>query len=95
MARDVAANICRRYSGLAAECRNQHVVQVALTDDREAIQEKKIDHLTGFVIWQLDAVRANLLPHGNHLADDWIDGLGEGCARFVHGDIEHANRAAA
>jgi hypothetical protein len=94
MASDVAANIVGRNSRLAAECGNQNLVQITLSDNCEAVQEKEINHVCGFTVCQLHAFRANLLPGGNHLADDWIDGLGECWARFVDGNIEHANRTA-
>ena len=94
MAGDVAANICRRDSGLAAECGNQNFVQIIPSDNCQAKQKKKIDRLARLPVWQLHPIRPHLLPRRNHLADDWIDRLGKCCACFVDGNIEHANRTA-
>ncbi len=78
-----------------AERGNEDVVQVVLTYDCEAIQEKVIDHLPCFAIRQLHPVGPHFLPRGNHFADDWIDGFGKCSARFIDRNIEHANGAAA
>ena len=75
MASDVAASIVGRNSCLAAECGNQSLVQIALSDNCEAVQEKEIDHLCGFAVCHLYAFRANLLPGGNHLATIRSTGL--------------------
>jgi len=45
MASGVAANIVGRNSRLAAECGNQNLVQITLSANCEAVQEKEIDHL--------------------------------------------------
>ena len=60
MAGDVAAHICGRDSSLGAECGNQNSVQIALSDNCQPKQEKKIDRFARFPIWQLDPVRSHL-----------------------------------
>jgi hypothetical protein len=52
MAGDVPARVRPRHTGLAAQCRDENMVEVGLADYREAIKKKEINHLTGFRIWQ-------------------------------------------
>ena len=91
MAGDVAAHVGGRDAGLAAERRDDRVVDVVLGDGLGADGEQQVDMLAGL------AVQHRWLggPGACHASMAWpderVDRLGERGAGLVHGHVEQAD----
>src|SRR5579859_2952671 len=94
MAGDVAAHICSWYSGLAAEQRNENIIEVGLADYREAIEEEEVNHLPRLWICKFNSFWPDFLPRGYRLSDNRVNRLSECSRSLVNGYVEHTNRAA-
>ncbi|MFF9624006.1 hypothetical protein [Streptomyces griseosporeus] len=94
MAGDVAADVGGRDSGLAAEHRDDGVVDVAGGDAAGPDSEQRVDQLAGAAVGELRLVGAGSLPGVDGLAENRVDRLGEGGAGLVGGDVEQADRVA-
>jgi hypothetical protein len=77
VAGDVTACVGPGYSGLPAEGRNEHVIQIGFTDDCQAIEEQEIGHLAGLGIWQFHSCGPDVLPGRYGFAHKWINWLRE------------------
>lgn len=80
--------------GLAAEHRDDGVVDVAGGDAAGSDGEQRVDPLAGGAVGELRLVGAGGLPGVDGLAEDQVDRLGEGGAGLVGRDVEQADRVA-
>src|SRR5258708_9680696 len=91
MAGDDAARVGPGHSGLSAECRNEHVIEVAFADDSQANEEQNFDRIASLSCGKFDAFRPYLLPGRNALAHEWIDWVREFRGSLIYRHLEHAN----
>jgi len=81
----------RRELGLAAEHRDDRVVDVGGGDLPRPEGEQQVNLLAGAVVGELRLGGAGGLPGVEGLAEDRVDGLGERGAGLVRGDVEQAD----
>jgi hypothetical protein len=92
VAGDSAAGIGHRYTGLAAQKRNQRVIDVLGRNRPSTKAEQGGESLAGLAIDKQRLLRSMLFPAGNELADEGIDGLGEVGTRLVDRHVKEARR---
>ena len=94
MAGDVAADVGSRDAGLAAQRRDDPVVDVALVDPADADGEQEVHPLAGLAVQQLGLRRPHGLPCLDGLAQQRVDRLGERGAGLMGGHVQQADRVA-
>ena len=78
MTGDVAAHVRSRHPCFPAERGSEDIIQVAFTDNRQAIQEENVNYLSSLRVWQLHPLWSALLPAGYAFPDYGINWLREG-----------------
>ncbi|MFK0113862.1 hypothetical protein [Streptomyces sp. NPDC091217] len=85
---DVAADVGRGDSGLAAEHRDDRRVDAVLGDLAGAVGEQEVRQLAGLVVEHLRLGGSDGLPCLDGLAQKRVDGLGERGADLVAEDVQ-------
>src|SRR5258708_4740435 len=91
MAGDVAARVGPGHSGLSAECRNEHVIEVAFADDSQAKEEQKFYRLASLCVGKFHTISPYRPPGRTDLVHEWIDWFRECRGSLIYRHVEHAN----
>src|SRR5258708_35482609 len=92
MTRDAASRIRTWHSCFLTQQRNHHIIQVAIPDAPSPVREQKIDLFIRFAIKATRLRETLFLPPLDVGSNESVDGFPEGCARFVHRNVQEAGR---
>jgi hypothetical protein len=92
VAGDPTAGIGHRYTGLAAQKRDQRVIDVLGGNRPSTEAEQGGESLAGLAIDKQRLHRSTLFPASSELADQGIDRLGEAGTRLVNRHVNEARR---
>ena len=91
MAGDRAADVLARHTGLAAQQRDQHSVDVLLAELRAAVGEQHVDELAGLSIRELGLCGPNCLPRLDRSPTTGSTGLVNAVAVLLVGHVEQTH----